>query len=206
MGEAREQDPPGAKKKIKMSAVFDQGDDTEITTWSATRMRAVMAAFKAGNDGEEPEQDEEVTADQLAALEHRLLQGGCPSPDFGVWRPFGQRLARQLKLTVHHITPGGDYVPYEVAGPPSFTEWLAAFSVFSVAMRALGAATQTRLLLYQKKIQKLNDAYGHVCWWLIAQADQRMRAEHMERIRRRAEEERAAAQAAGGVHLLDPEK
>ena len=191
-------------RRFKMSSVFDQGDDTEISTWTAARMRTVMAAFKAANDGEEPEQDEEVTADQLAALEHRLNSGACPCPDFGVWRPYGHRLARQLKLTVHHITPGGDYVPYEVAGPPSFSEWLAAFRVFSVAMRALRAATATRLLIYQNKIQKLNEAYGHVCWWLVAQADQRMRSEHLERIRRRVEEERAAAVASGTTHPFDP--
>ena len=191
-------------RKFKMSSVFDQGDDSEISTWTVARMRTVMAAFKAANDGEEPEQDEEVTADQLAALEHRLNSGACPCPDFGVWRPYGHRLARQLKLTVHHITPGGDYVPYEVAGPPSFNEWLAAFRVFSVAMRALRAATATRLLIYQNKIQKLNEAYGHVCWWLVAQADQRMRSEHLERIRRRAEEERAAAIASGSTHPFDP--
>ena len=67
-------------RKFKMSSVFDQGDDTEISTWTAARMRTVMAAFKAANDGEEPEQDEEVTADQLAALEHRLNSGACPCP------------------------------------------------------------------------------------------------------------------------------
>ena len=142
----------------------------------------------------------------MAALEHRLNSGAGPCPVFGIWRPYGQRLARQLKLTVHHITPGGDYVPYEVAGPPSFAEWLAAFRVFSVATRALQAASHTRLLMYQGRIQKLNDAYGHVCWWLVAQADQRMRGEHLERIRRRAEEERASALAAGAPHPFGPEK
>ena len=52
-----------------MSAIFDQVDDTEITPWTPARMRSVMAAFKASNDDEEPEPDEEVSVDQLAALE-----------------------------------------------------------------------------------------------------------------------------------------
>ena len=118
-------------KKFKMSSVFDQGDDTEVSTGTAARLRTVMAAFKAANEGEEPDQDEEVTAYQLAALEHRLYGGAGPCLDFGVWCPYGHRLARQLRLSVHHITPGGDYVPYEVAGPPSFNEWLA-FRVLQV--------------------------------------------------------------------------
>ena len=155
-------------RKVKMSSVFDQGDIMEISTWTAARIRIVMAAFKAANDGEELEQDEEVTADQLAALGHRLNSGVRPSPDFGVWRQYGHRLPRQRRLTLHCITPGGAYVPYEVAGPPSFSVRLAAFRVFLVAIRALRAATATRLLIYKNEVQKLNESSGHVCWWLVA--------------------------------------
>ena len=40
-------------RKVKMSAIFDQVDDTEITPWTPARiMRAFMAAFKATNDDE----------------------------------------------------------------------------------------------------------------------------------------------------------
>ena len=186
-----------------MSAIFDQADDTEITPWTPARMRSVMAAFKASNDDEEPEPDEEVSVDQLAALEFKLATGAAPCPDFGVWRPFGTRMARALKLTAHHLTPGGDYVPYEVPGPPDFGAWQAAFRVFSTAMRAMQAATHTRLLMYAKKNERFNDTYGALCWWLVAQADQRMRSEHMERIRRRLELEKQVAAATGNVHPLD---
>ena len=69
-----------------------------------------------------------------------------------------------------------------------------------MGMRAWAAATQTRLHMYDSKIAKLDELYGQGCWWLV----QRMRSEHMERIRRKCEEERAAAVAAGGTHPLDP--
>lgn len=92
-------------RKVKISEVFDQADDTEIDPWTSARTRAVLAAFKASNDWKDPEPEERVSADQLAALEHRLSQGAAPCPDFGVWRPFGKRLARALKLTVHHVSP-----------------------------------------------------------------------------------------------------
>ena len=191
-------------RKVKMSAIFDQVDDTEITPWTPARMRACMAAFKATNDDEEPEPDEEVSVDQLAALEFKFSTGAAPCPDFGVWRPFGMRLARALKLTAQHLTPGGDYVPYEVPGPPDFGAWQSAFRVFSTAMRALQAATQTRLLMYAKKVERFNDTYGAACWWLVAQADQRMRSEQMERIHRRLEPEKQVATATVNVHPLDP--
>jgi hypothetical protein len=66
-----------------------------------------------------------------------------------------------------------------------------------------GAATQTRLTIYAKKIEKFNETYGALCWWLITQADQRMRSEQMERIRRRLELEKQTATAAGSTHPLD---
>ena len=87
-----------------------------------------MAAFKASNDDEEPEPDEEVSVDQLAALEFKLATGAAPCPDFGVSRPFGTRMARALKLTAHHLTPGGDYVPYEVPGPSDFGRMASGLS------------------------------------------------------------------------------
>ena len=79
-------------------------------------------------------------------------------------------------------------MPYEFPGPISFEEWRAAVRLFAVAMRAVGAAARTRLDMYANKISRLNDTYGSMCRWLVAQADQRVRAEHIERIRRKAEE------------------
>ena len=196
--------PDGRGRKIKLATVFDQGDDSEIAPWPPARARAVLAAFVAANDGEEPDPEEEATSDQLAALEHRLSTGGAPCPDFGVWRPFGLRLARKLKLTVMHLGPGGEYTPYEVAGPPSHVEWAQAFRVFAMAMRALDAATLPRLELYATRIRKFHETYGPAFWWLIAQADQRMRAEQFDRLRRRAETEHGAATARGDPHPLDP--
>ena len=78
--------PSMVARKVKMSAIFDQADDTEISPWTPARMRTVMAAFKAAKDDEMPDPDEEVSVDQLAALEFKLATGAAPCPDFGVWR------------------------------------------------------------------------------------------------------------------------
>ncbi len=104
-----------------------------------------MAAFKTSNDDGKPEPDEETSVDQLAALEFKLSTGAAPWRDFGVWRISGTRLARPFKVTAQHLTPGGDYVPYEVRGPPDFGAWQAAFRVISAAMRVLQATTHTEL-------------------------------------------------------------
>ena len=58
--------------------------------------------------------------------------------------------------------------------------------------------------MYAKKVERFNHTYGAACWWLVAQADQRMRSEQMERIRRRLEFEKQVATATVNVHPLDP--
>ena len=191
-------------RKIKLSAVIDQSDEGEILPWDPARVRATMAAFKASNDGEDPDEEEDITGDQLAALSHKITSGETPTVDFAIWRPHGLRLARALRLTVMRITMTGEYIPQEIPGPPTLQAWLAAWNVFAVGMRALGAATATRLNLYKAKIMKLAELYGDKCWWLVAQADARVRSEHIERIRRRAEEARASAVAANSTHPFDP--
>ena len=127
-----------------------------------------MANFVAANGGEEPDPDEEPSADQLAALDQRLKAGGSPCPDFGVWRPHGQRLARQLKLQAMRLTPAGDYIPHEVSGPPSFADWLHSFRVLYVALRALEQVDPARLARYENAIRKFHTDYGTSCWWLVA--------------------------------------
>ena len=194
---------PGARK-IKMANIIDQADDAEIVAWDPSRVDAVLTAYRTSNGGEDAPVEDECTCEQLSALDHKIQTGASPACDFAVWRPFGRRLQRALKLTVQHLTPGGDYVPYEVPGPPTYDDWLKAWRVFAVAMVCLQAATASRLTLYQRKIAHLAEVYGEACWWLVAQADSRMRFEQMPRILRRAKEERAAAVGAARPHPLDP--
>ena len=47
---------------------------------------------------EDPMKSEEVTDDQLSVLGALTRVGIAPYADFGVWKPFGQRAAKNLKL------------------------------------------------------------------------------------------------------------
>jgi len=61
-----------------------------------------------------------------------------------------------------------------------------------------------RLDQYSSMIGRYCERYGAACWLQIYQADVRCRGEHMERLRRRGDEARATAIAAGGTHPMDP--
>ena len=193
-------------RKVKMATVFDQADDSEISVWPDSRVDAAMACFRADNNGKDPYPEEEATGEQIAALEARLSSGGVPCADFAIWRPFGQRLYRKLRLTVMHLTVSGDYVPHEVAGPPDYEAWESAWAVFSMAMRSLDAACRSNLDAYAHKIKRFSQELGPSRWWIIVQADSRMRSEQWTRLKRQAIQEKAAATAEGKSHGFDPKK
>ena len=135
------------------------------------------------NDGEEPTAEDEATGDQLVSLNTRLQRGATPFADFGVWRPFGNRLGRALRFVVHHPRADGSYQAKEINGPSSFAAWLKCWRVFAFAMSALKQACRTRLQRYADRIAKLSEEFPNH-WWIIGMADIHMRSEHIERVRR----------------------
>jgi hypothetical protein len=177
--------PVIAGRKVKISSVVDQGDDSEIIPMDPARLRALLAAFRHANDGEDPQEEEEITGDQLAGLDSKIQSGVAPYADFGVWRPFGARLDRSLKFVALVLDARGQWVRKEISGPANFTAWLTRWKVLRIGLRVLEAVADARCSLYRDRIYRMNDEFGEKFWWLIAQADIRMRSEQMERIYRK---------------------
>lgn len=173
------------ERKVKLSLVLDQGDETEVRPLNPGDIRAAIADWRElENDGEDPLEEEEATGDQLIALDFRLKQGATPFVDFAVWKPFGARFGRLLKFVAYVPQPTGGFVTKEINGPASFEEWKKSWRVFVFAMVALKAASRSRLEKYELRIQKLHETYPKF-WWIIGLAEIRMRSEHLERIRRK---------------------
>ena len=108
----------GSSLKIKVASVFDQASDREVERVSPEVLRKLRARFRAV-EGEDPMKTEEVTDDQLSAV-YSLTQAGInPYADFGVWRPFGQRAAKSLKLVSHFLDNTGSWRCKEIPGPDS---------------------------------------------------------------------------------------
>lgn len=190
--------------KIKLASVLDQADDSEIRPLPMDTVRGLIAKWKRdANDGENPAEAEEATCEQLSALDFRLKAGQPPFVDFAVWRPFGASLARQLRFKAYVPLPGGEFQVRELAGPPSFDEWLRAWRVFAFAMEVLDAAGRVRLKRYEDQIARLAADYPSA-WWVVACADIKMRQSGIEKVRRRLESEHLELTAAGLSSPLDP--
>ena len=129
------------ERKIKLSVVLDQGDDTEVMPLDPATIRTLIAEWRElENDGEDPQEDEEATGDQLATLDFRLRHCSTPFVDFAVWRPFGARFGRLLKLSAFLPLPSGGFQTKEINGPACFEDWKKSWRVFVFGMVALKAA------------------------------------------------------------------
>eukprot|EP00435_Cladocopium_sp_Y103_P054001 s826_g17.t1 len=174
----------GLKEKVlKMSSTIDQTDDSElmppdqqtIQTWSQRYFQTM---------GDFPMEEEEPTDAQMAALDKRVNQlGQAPYVDMGIWMPFGRRFMRNQKLRTFFPIGDGTFVAREFPGPQNFQMWQASWRVFRVAAISLDVCSLAALIAYEKVIERLTVQWPRN-WSLICYADDKARAERLERVRR----------------------
>ena len=189
------------QRRVKLANVLDQGDDTEIVPLTSDRVRSLMKEFRKRNDDTDPTDEEEITGDQLAALDAKIQAGQAPYADFGVWRPFGSRIERQMKFVAKILNAQGQWINKELSGPPDFHEWGKSYKVLRTGLITLDVVKDARIRAYFDRMAELNVKFGSKYWWLIAQADIRMRSERMEKIYRTALIDHAEALDSGGSGL-----
>ena len=83
------------------------------------------------------------------------------------------------------------YTPKEIKGPRTLDEWRAHWRVYSFALRCFGAVDRAWLQQCANLFERLHSDYANLPgggWWIIAVADVRMRSEHVEKLRRKAEQ------------------
>ena len=140
--------------------------------------------------GAPPQEEEEPSADQLQALFHRtVVLGNAPYVDHAVWGPFGRKTTRANKFRTWIPTSDGSYICKELPGPENFQQWLSSWRVFEAAAIMLDICSMAALALYEKAIEKLTRLWPSA-WHLVVVADDKCRAEHIERIRRSCERKR----------------
>ena len=190
--------------KFKMNTVVNQATDVELVTLDGKSIAGAYATYRAVF-GTVPPPDEELTVEQLTAVKTMIDADMVPYVDFAVWGAHGGRLMRKLKLHGNTFTHDGTLQPIEVSGPPSFDHWLSSYLCLRTALVSWQVVDLGRVDAYARLIGRYVARYEG-SWFQIYQADVRCRSEHMERIRRRGEEERAVTELAGHVHALTTAK
>ena len=180
--------PPGGgsgvkERVLKMSALLDQSDDSELLPPGAAEVERWTQTYLILM-GAHPDETEEPTANQLAALAKRtLMMDSAPYAEFAVWLPFERKTSKNIKCRVFTPLGDGTFLQRELPGPSSYQGWLASWKVFRTACLMLGIASMAALEAYARHIEKLVVQWPH-CWGLIYAADDLMRAERWEKYRR----------------------
>ena len=182
------------RKKIKVSHHADQLDDTEVDTMNATELEEAYAAYRMAT-GADPRPEADPSQEQLAVMYAKVIKRNeSPYADFSVLTPFGRRMQKQMKARNWLLQADGSFKAVEIPGPPGFESWLACWRVYRTILLMLGRSdpstgarkpivTVAALEEYVDRIQELVTEIPE-CWHLIMQAEDRMRAEQLERIHR----------------------
>ena len=168
---------------LKMASLVDQTDESELLPPEGALVQSWLQKYTLLMGGP-PEEEEEPTAAQLAGLHKRVvLLKQAPYVDFGVWVPFGRRALKLQKFRVYTPLGDGSYLMRELPGPQNFQQWQACWKVFKTAALMLWIVSLTALLNYEKMVERLVVQWP-AAWGLICQAEDKARAEKLEKIRR----------------------
>ena len=199
--------PSPGVRKIKLSHVLSQGDDTECEVASETLMAAGFGRWESiFGIGTRPSPDADCTLEQLSAVDFLFKSGAVPYVDYAIWGPHGHRMARKMRLGGQILDANATFRFVEVAGPPNIDVWALAFDVMMTSFLYLNIVDLGILQQYKRKILMYHTRYGPACWLLLYQAETRFRSEQLERQRRTTLAAYNAAILAGGNTPYEPSR
>eukprot|EP00435_Cladocopium_sp_Y103_P017963 s5122_g4.t1 len=178
------------ERVLKMASLIDQGDDSELVPASREQIDAWLSVYISVM-GSVPQEEEEPSEGQLAALHKRVfILKGPPYTDFALWTPLARNSQRQQKFRVYRPLGDGSYLMQELPGPQNYQQWLTSWRVFRTAAIMLNIASLSTLHGYEKAIERLTIQWPR-CWGLIAYAEDKARADRLDKIRRRLQQDAA---------------
>lgn len=179
-----------AARKVKLSSVISQIDDTEVLLTDEKEILKAYARFEAVyGKGERPPKESEPTAEQITAIKHLLDQGACPYADFAIFGPFGMRILKKVKLSGVVIGRDGSLKRQEFHGPANVAHWWSSYTVLQNILVMLDAVDLGNLLRYRTMVERYHDRFGDKVRNIIYQGDVRCRLENMPRLKRIAQAE-----------------
>ena len=172
------------ERVLKMSSLIDQSDDSELAPATRDQVDGWMNAYVTIM-GSPPVEEEEPSEAQLAALHRKtFILKGPPYADLAIFTPFGRKCLKAQKFRVYHPLGDGSYMMRELPGPQNFQQWMTSWRVYKAACLMLSIASLASLQVYEKTIERLVLQWPR-CWGLVYQAEDKARAERLEKIRRK---------------------
>ena len=190
-GQAQVQAGPVLKERVlKMSTILDQADESEVAPAARTDIDRWMSNY-VSIMGAPPPEEEEPSEAQLSALHKRVVTlAQAPYTDFGVFLPFSRRAIKSVKFRTYFPVGDGTFILKELPGPQNYQQWLLSWRVFKTSAIMLDIISLAALLRYEKLIERLVWQWPKA-WGLIYAADDKARAEHVDKIRRRLLQDQA---------------
>jgi len=194
-------------KEVKISSVLDQTDDTEVEMKS----RAELVGYYENHreiTGSDPLPEVEPTDIQVVAMEEKVVvRDEAPYADFSILTPFGRRMQKTMKMKSFAFQPDGTWKTAEIPGPPNLQAWQACFKVYRAvlfmlrypagtttaapaATGSVGLVTRAPLVVQPHSLEQYFEAFMELCleypecWHLLMPAEDRMRGERFEHLRR----------------------
>ena len=169
-GQAEGSSGAGALKDrvLKMSALVDQSDESELAPATRDQVDQWMSAYVTIMGSPPPEEEEEPTDGQLAALHRKtFILKAAPYADLAIFTPFGRKCQKAQKFRVYHPLGDGSYMMRELPGPQNLQQWLTSWRVYKAACLMLSISSLASLQIYEKAIERLVLQWPK-CWgWFI---------------------------------------
>ena len=129
--------PTAGIKKVKMSQIADQMDDSEVALITQAGLDEAYENYRQ-MVGSDPLENADPTPEQVTVMINKVVsRNEAPYADFSVLTPFGRRVQKAMKAKSWVLQRDGTWQSLEVPGPPSFEAWAACWKVFRTIMMML---------------------------------------------------------------------
>ena len=151
---------------LQLSEVIIQTSKAEVRMLAVSEINKARRRYRLVM-GINPPEEEQVTREQLSALNTVIKELDSIFADFGVWVPFWTRLANKRRFMDRIIDESGTFRVVEILGPPNFDSWEACFQTFITSCIMFELVDHGVLLRYVKQIRNYVRQYPR-CWGLFA--------------------------------------
>jgi hypothetical protein len=169
------------KSTLKLSELVNPMWDNKLIPLTEAITNLMYARYKAVF-GMDPSEDIEPTTDQISAIKMLDDLGYIPAVDFSLFGLHGRRAMKKLTYAAQMWDPETQsYKRRDLPGPPDFHAWLRSWKVFKCTCSILDICKVEPLDAYSDHIRSLHQEHGQKHWFIILQADSRLREESFER-------------------------